>query len=183
MNRLLNRIEPFAALFWALGIVLAHILELVTQPSFLASLNNGTVRQWKVGFNLTEEAMPHYLFPSRCTYSMHVGLAFLYCICNTHTTLRSCWFIVLLFRPNCDPMVIQYITISNWSSLKFLYYHTVYLLVQLSVALPYCVVCTCKAGFILLWHADYTLVRLSVFVPHRVPIDMAFCCFSTLCTY
>ena len=26
-NRLYNRIEPFAALFWALGIVLAHILQ------------------------------------------------------------------------------------------------------------------------------------------------------------
>ena len=26
-NRLHNRIEPFSALFWALGIVLAHILQ------------------------------------------------------------------------------------------------------------------------------------------------------------
>ena len=34
-----NRIEPFAALFWALCIVLAHILEVVTQPAGLATLN------------------------------------------------------------------------------------------------------------------------------------------------
>ena len=27
VNRLHNRIEPFPALFWALGIVLAHILQ------------------------------------------------------------------------------------------------------------------------------------------------------------
>ena len=27
VNSLQNRIEPFAALFWALGIVLAHILQ------------------------------------------------------------------------------------------------------------------------------------------------------------
>ena len=28
------------------------------------------VLQWKVGFNLTDEASPPKLFPSRCTYSM-----------------------------------------------------------------------------------------------------------------
>ena len=38
-NRFHNRIEPFSALFWALSIVLAHIiLQLVTQPAGLASL-------------------------------------------------------------------------------------------------------------------------------------------------
>ena len=36
------RIEPFAALFWALGIALAHILKKLTQPASLASLNSGT---------------------------------------------------------------------------------------------------------------------------------------------
>ena len=41
-NRLHNRIEPFPALFWALGIVLAHILQKVTQPAGLASPNSGT---------------------------------------------------------------------------------------------------------------------------------------------
>ena len=35
------RIEPFAVLFWALGIVLAHILKKLTHPAGLASLNNG----------------------------------------------------------------------------------------------------------------------------------------------
>ena len=44
INRLYNRIEPFSALFWAIGIVLAHILQWVTQPASLASLNNGTGR-------------------------------------------------------------------------------------------------------------------------------------------
>ena len=38
------QIEPFAALFSALGMVLAHILEQVTQPAGLTSLNYGTVR-------------------------------------------------------------------------------------------------------------------------------------------
>ena len=41
-NRLYNRIELFPALFWALGIVLAHILQLATQPASLASLNHRT---------------------------------------------------------------------------------------------------------------------------------------------
>ena len=43
-NYLYNRIEPFAALFWALGNVLTHKLKQVTQPADLASLNrcNGT---------------------------------------------------------------------------------------------------------------------------------------------
>ena len=37
------RVEPFAVLFWALGIVLAHVLQQVTQPAAgLASLNYGT---------------------------------------------------------------------------------------------------------------------------------------------
>ena len=39
--RLHNRIEPFAALFWALGIVLAHILKQLTQPAGPASLKYG----------------------------------------------------------------------------------------------------------------------------------------------
>ena len=37
------RVEPFAALFWPLDIVLVHILALVTQPAGLASLSYGTV--------------------------------------------------------------------------------------------------------------------------------------------
>ena len=41
-NRLYNRIEPFVALFWALGNVLTHILKQVTQPADLASLNRRT---------------------------------------------------------------------------------------------------------------------------------------------
>ena len=35
------RIEPFAALFWALSIALALILKQLTQPAGLASLNSG----------------------------------------------------------------------------------------------------------------------------------------------
>ena len=67
--RLYLRIEPFAALFWALGNVLPHILKLVTQPAGLASLNRGTgavlysVQQGSVRFNLTEEARPRLPFP------------------------------------------------------------------------------------------------------------------------
>ena len=40
--RLCLRIEPFSVMFWALGIVLAHILKQLTQPAGLASLNSGT---------------------------------------------------------------------------------------------------------------------------------------------
>ena len=36
------RVEPFAVLFWALGFVLVHILQQVTQPASQASLNRGT---------------------------------------------------------------------------------------------------------------------------------------------
>ena len=36
------RVAPFAVLFWALSIVLAHILQQVTQPAGLASLKRGT---------------------------------------------------------------------------------------------------------------------------------------------
>ena len=43
VNRLHNyRIEPFPALFWALGIVLTLIMQQVTHPAVLASLNRGT---------------------------------------------------------------------------------------------------------------------------------------------
>ena len=57
------QIEPFAALFWALGIVISHILQQVTQPVGLAFPNYGTARQWKVGFNLTDEALPPPISP------------------------------------------------------------------------------------------------------------------------
>ena len=56
------RIEPFAVLFWALGIVPANKLKQLTHPAGLASLNRGTgmvlysVQQGSVEFNLREEA-------------------------------------------------------------------------------------------------------------------------------
>ena len=40
--RLCIIIKPFAALFWALGIILVHIRQQLTQPASLASLNSGT---------------------------------------------------------------------------------------------------------------------------------------------
>ena len=58
-------IEPSAALFWALGIVLAHILKQLTQPSI------PQVRQGSVRFNLREEEPPPSPFPFLLyTYSM-----------------------------------------------------------------------------------------------------------------
>ena len=48
-NRLFNRIEPFAVLFWALGNVLPHILKQVTQPAGLASLNLRTGTDYTAG--------------------------------------------------------------------------------------------------------------------------------------
>ena len=62
--------EPFAVLFWALSIVLAHILKPLTQPAGLASINNstgiGTVQQGSVRFNLREEASAPSLYPFSC---------------------------------------------------------------------------------------------------------------------
>ena len=64
-NRLYNRIEPFAALFWALGNVLARILKQVTQPAGLASLNSRTGTDCTAGvrFNLTWKKSRPFLFP------------------------------------------------------------------------------------------------------------------------
>ena len=67
--RLCNIIEPFAALFWALGIVLAHILQQVTQPAGLASFNSGTgtvlysVQQGSGTFNLRVKTRQLLAFP------------------------------------------------------------------------------------------------------------------------
>ena len=64
-------VEPFDVLFWALGIVLTHIVHQVTQPAGLTSLNrgtewHGTVRQGSVRSNLIEDALAPSLFPSSC---------------------------------------------------------------------------------------------------------------------
>ena len=66
--RLCNIIEPFAALFWAFGIVLVHILKQLTQPAGLASLNSGAgtvlhVRQGSVRFNLRVMTRQLLAFP------------------------------------------------------------------------------------------------------------------------
>ena len=50
-NRIFSRIEPFAALFWALDNVLAHILKQVTQPTGLATLNRRTGTNCTAGFS------------------------------------------------------------------------------------------------------------------------------------
>ena len=64
--RLHIRVEPFAvpALDSRHCTVLAHVLHTaqVTQSARVASLNHGTVRQWKVRFNLIEEALAPSLF-------------------------------------------------------------------------------------------------------------------------
>ena len=74
MNRLHSRIEPFAALFWALGIILAHILKQFTQPAGLASLNSGTCTVLygggQLGSILEKKSYPPPLFFFRYTCSM-----------------------------------------------------------------------------------------------------------------
>ena len=65
--RLHNIIEPSAALFCALGIVLAHILKQLTQPGGSASLKYGRGR---LGSIWTKKSRSPTLFPSCCTYSM-----------------------------------------------------------------------------------------------------------------
>ena len=66
------QIEPFALLFCHFGLsaLLAHILQQVTQPTGLSSLNYGTVGQRKVRINLTDEASP-------TTFS-HLDVLFIY---------------------------------------------------------------------------------------------------------
>ena len=64
--RLHNRIQPFAALFWALGIVLVHILKQLTQPAGPASLKFGrgqlgSIRR-KKSFPLPFSLLAVYLF-------------------------------------------------------------------------------------------------------------------------
>ena len=44
----------------------AHIMQQVTQPAGLASLNHCTVQPWKVRFNLIGDASAPFLFPSLC---------------------------------------------------------------------------------------------------------------------
>ena len=44
--RLPRELNLFAALFWALGIALAHILKQLTQPAGLASLNSGALARY-----------------------------------------------------------------------------------------------------------------------------------------
>ena len=63
-------IEPFAALFWALGIALMHKLKQLTQPAGLASLKSGTgtVLQGSVRFHLIENAAA--TCPFRSCYSI-----------------------------------------------------------------------------------------------------------------
>ena len=60
------RIEPFAALIWAMGNVLGHKRKLVTQPPSLASLNSGTgmvlYGRGQLGQLDMEEALPPSLF-------------------------------------------------------------------------------------------------------------------------
>ena len=77
VNLLHNRIEPFAGLVLALGIVLALLLPQVTHPAGLASLNPGTStvmygrgQFWSVRFNQAEDESDTCLFLSCCTYSM-----------------------------------------------------------------------------------------------------------------
>ena len=58
---LCNRIEPFAALFWVLCIVLAHTLQQVIQSAIPQAWYWHTVlyvRQGSVRFNLMEEVSP-----------------------------------------------------------------------------------------------------------------------------
>ena len=67
-NRLYNRIEPFSALFGALGIVLAHMYSAIGDPARRPGIPqpwywHGTVRQGSVRFNLSEEATPSSPLP------------------------------------------------------------------------------------------------------------------------
>ena len=57
VNRLRHRIEPFAALFWALTLY-SPIYYTTGDPARRPCIPQlyGSVRLWKVGLNLTEEA-------------------------------------------------------------------------------------------------------------------------------
>ena len=62
-NRLYKRIEPFSVLYWALSIVLAHMLH-VGDP---AHQPDG---RGQLGWIWVKKHLPPPLFLSRCTYSL-----------------------------------------------------------------------------------------------------------------
>ena len=70
-NRLYNRIESFAALFWALGNVLVHILKQGTQPAGLASLNRRTSSDCTAGVRLVQYDMEEELPPPISPLDVH----------------------------------------------------------------------------------------------------------------
>ena len=65
---LCNRIEPYAALFWALGIALAHIRTETVDPARRPSIPqhwywHGTGQQGLVRFNLRVKTRQFLAFP------------------------------------------------------------------------------------------------------------------------
>ena len=92
--------EPFAARFWALSSVLAHILQQVTQLSGLASLNHGTVCM----------AVTCYRFPSSCIIYLYSDCCRRTC-CYVFVTfwrlipllsMQSCWGLAGSARAACS---------------------------------------------------------------------------------
>ena len=81
--RLHHIIEPSAALFWAFGIVLTHILKQLTQPAGPASLKFG---RGQLGSIWGKKSIPPPLFPSCCILIL--------CI---RVTKRQCCFADLLW--------------------------------------------------------------------------------------
>ena len=67
-SRLYNRIEPFSALFLALGIVCTRAYTAIGDPARRPGIPrpwywHGTVRQGSVRFNFSEEATPSSPLP------------------------------------------------------------------------------------------------------------------------
>ena len=113
-NRLYKRIEPFAALFWALGNVLAHILKQLTQPAIpQPSYWHGLYGRGQLGSIWHGRRVAPSHFPSRCTYSL--GSPF-----KNHSFCRG-WenaqlfidTVPLTYRPKSWPRIDPWTTCSS----------------------------------------------------------------------
>ena len=85
------RIEPFAVLFWALGIVPTYILKQLTHPAGLASNNRGTGRAGVSWVQFERRSVSPLPFP-------HLAVLFIYGVdlpafffLLSHTSSNSFW--------------------------------------------------------------------------------------------
>ena len=85
VNRLCNRVEPFAALFWALGNVQYSTCQHLTLPAGPASLHRSTQSMSLYGLSLGQ-----FSAKTRCPLPFsYLGILFIYA-CN-HSQNINTW--------------------------------------------------------------------------------------------